>query len=95
MATSVHPQTREAFKDLLIDFSTAINQVVLNFTLNICRQQGDHDAAPCGTSIQTHTHKIVDEEPSTLRRFGRGRTSEQKIDEEGATDADPMSSEEV
>jgi hypothetical protein len=66
---------------------------VLNFTFNLCQQQGYHDATPCSTSIQTHTTKIVAEELRTSRRFGR--SSEQKIDEEGTTDVDPISSEEV
>jgi hypothetical protein len=88
----VYLQAREAFKDLLIDFSTTINQAVLNFTFNLCQQQGYQDAAPCATSIQTRTTKTAAEQPSTSRRVGR--FSEQKIDEEGTTDAHPISSEE-
>jgi hypothetical protein len=93
MITSVYLQTKEAFKDLLIDFSTAINQVVLNFTLNLCQQQGYHDATPCGTSIRTQTTKVAAEQPGTSR--GCGRSTEQKIDEEGRTDADPINSKEA
>jgi hypothetical protein len=78
---------------LLIDFSTSINQVVLNFTLNLCQQQGYHGATPCGTSIQKQTAKIVAEQPGTS--LGFGRSTKQKIDEEGRTDADPISSEEA
>jgi hypothetical protein len=78
---------------LLIDFSTTINQAVLNFTLNLCQQQGYHDATPCGTSIQTWTAKVAAEQPGISR--GCGRSTEQKIDEEGRTNADPITSEEA
>jgi hypothetical protein len=48
---------------------------------------------PCGTSIQTQTTKFAAEQPGTSR--GCGRSTEQKIDEERRTDADPIDSEEA